>query len=76
MPHTSQKACVIIVVKRSRVLEAVPRSEEVVFFVSEREGKDARGRLVLDPGGRVDHDLGEATVAVQAAIRTVHQVEA
>jgi type I restriction enzyme M protein len=68
MPHTSQKACVLFAVKRRKTLTRVPRNEEVVFFVSEREGKDARGRLVLLESGTVDHDLHEATSRIQAAL--------
>ncbi len=65
-PHTSQKACVLIGIKRSR--RAVQfRNDEVLFFISERDGKDHRGRLIFRTDGRtVEHDLSEATPLVRA----------
>jgi type I restriction enzyme M protein len=69
LPHTSQKACVLMAVRRARPLDRVPGDEEVVFFISERAGKDARGKLLWrsDGSGVVDHDLGEATSSVRQA---------
>ncbi len=71
LPHTSQKASVVVAVRRPRVISPPPPSERVVFFVSDRCGKDGQGRLQFDPlqPGRVDHDLGEAVPAVQAGLR-------
>lgn len=64
-PHTSQKACVIIGQKRATPAPLHPE-EEILFFISERDGKDARGRLVYAAdSGSVDHDLGEATALVR-----------
>ena len=72
LPHTHQKAAVMLGVRRPRPLRAPPADEEILFLISERSGKDSRGRLVprspdlfrRDPGGgsawdRADHDLGE-----------------
>ncbi len=64
-PHTGQKACVLIGQKRARPMAAAP-DEEILFFISERDGKDARGRLACAPDGRVLHDLAEATPLVRA----------
>ncbi len=63
LPHTSQKACVVIATRRATVLEGPPPDEEIVFYESVRDGKDARGR----PCG--DNDLSEATDAIRAALR-------
>jgi type I restriction enzyme M protein len=70
LPHTSQKAAVVIAVRRPRPLDAPRPDERVVFFVSDRSGKDALGRLVRrpDPSGAVDHDLAEAREAVRAGL--------
>lgn len=75
LPHTSQKACVVIGVKRRRPRPPEP-SEEILFFVSERDGKDARGRLLLRPsGGGVDHDLGEAVAPVRERLAALRREE-
>jgi type I restriction enzyme M protein len=63
-PHTSQKACVVIGQKRAALSTAF-QDERITFFVSERDGKDARGRLRLDADGRSLHDLAEATPRVR-----------
>jgi type I restriction enzyme M protein len=64
-PHTSQKACVVIGCKRSKPTRHF-RDEEILFFVSERDGKDHRGRLAFAPdGGAIDHDLAQATPLVR-----------
>jgi type I restriction enzyme M protein len=63
-PHTGQKACVLIGQKRTR--PAAPASdEEILFYISERDGKDARGRLQCASDGTVIHDLAEATALVR-----------
>ncbi len=70
-PHTSQKACVVIGRKRARPQPdaASRRDEDIAFFISQRDGKDHRGRLVRDADGAVDCDLGEATAAVRARMK-------
>jgi type I restriction enzyme M protein len=68
LPHTAQKACLIVGVKRARPLGAVPDDEIVRMFVSDRDGKDARGRWVCREDGTVDHDLDEAVPALCAAM--------
>lgn len=66
-PHTGQKACVLLAVRRARPVTRLDGDEEVLFFVSDRDGKDVRGRTLLRPAdGLVDHDLGEATALVRA----------
>jgi type I restriction enzyme M protein len=73
LPHTSQKACVLIGQKR---LHPAPPSvdEEILFFISERDGKDARGRLDCAADGSVIHDLAEATALVRARFEQLPQV--
>ena len=40
--------------------------EDILFFISEKEGKDHRGRLSYAADGRtVTHDLSEATPLVR-----------
>lgn len=63
LPHTSQKACVVLGQRRTRPARALER-EEILFFISERDGKDPRGRLRRDPTGAVDHDLAEAATLI------------
>lgn len=83
-PHTSQKACVLIGRKRHRA--QIPQGRErVLFFISERDGKDARGRLIYrrsvghdcPPGGRtwldIDHDLAQAVPLVQRQLATAQE---
>jgi type I restriction enzyme M protein len=68
-PHTSQKACVLLGIKRATPVENFGE-EEVLFFISEEDGKDRRGRLVRGADGRsVAHDLPEATPLVQQRFR-------
>lgn len=67
-PHTSIKACVVIGVKRAAPVPlAAVRAEDILFFLSERDGKDVRGRLVRRADGAVDHDLDEAVPLVRRA---------
>lgn len=69
-PHTSQKACVVIGVRRSQPVSlAAARAEDILFFLSERDGKDHRGRLVRHPDGAIDHDLDEAVPLVRRAFQ-------
>jgi type I restriction enzyme M protein len=64
-PHTSQKACVVIGCKRPKPTRHF-RDEEILFFISERDGKDHRGRLAFGPDGEsIDHDLAQATPLVR-----------
>jgi type I restriction enzyme M protein len=66
-PHTAQKASVLFAQKRPRVVSAPPRDEEILFMISEREGKDSRGRILVREGAsrtsplweRADHDLAD-----------------
>jgi type I restriction enzyme M protein len=64
-PHTSQKACVVIGCKRLQPTRHY-RDEEILFFISERDGKDQLGRLAFAPDKQVvDHDLAQATPLVR-----------
>jgi type I restriction enzyme M protein len=64
-PHTSQKACVVIGSKRPKPTRQF-RDEEILLFISERDGKDHRGHLVHTPdGAAIDHDLAQATPLVR-----------
>ena len=70
-PHTSQKACVVIGCKRPKPTRHY-RDEEILFFISERDGKDHRGRLVYASDGQaIDHDLGQATPLVRRRFELV-----
>ncbi len=70
-PHTSQKACVVIGCKRPKPMRHFC-DEEILFFISERDGKDHRGRLVYAPdGGAIDHDLAQATPLVRRRFELV-----
>ncbi|MBY0514946.1 MAG: N-6 DNA methylase [Gemmataceae bacterium] len=65
LPHTHQKASVLLAQKLDA--ESAARDDYEIFFaVSERDGKDSRGRTVLRPNGtgadvwdRVDHDFDD-----------------
>jgi type I restriction enzyme M protein len=73
-PHTGQKASVLFAQKRAAPVDAAPRDERALFMVSEREGKDARGRVIPRPGAlagapmweRADHDLGDCVARFDA----------
>jgi type I restriction enzyme M protein len=71
-PHTSQKACVLIAVRRTRALAAPSADESILFVIPDRDGKDARGRVIRRVDGTVDHDLGDAIPAVRAALEGPH----
>jgi type I restriction enzyme M protein len=67
LPHTHQKASVLIGIKRSRPLEH-PEDERILFMISEKDGKDSKGKQVMRTNApavssgmwaRVDHDLDE-----------------
>jgi type I restriction enzyme M protein len=70
-PHTSQKACVVIGYKRPKPTCHF-RDEEILFFISERDGKDHRGRLAYAANGTaIDHDLAQATPLVRRRFELV-----
>ncbi|MBE7453556.1 MAG: N-6 DNA methylase [Kofleriaceae bacterium] len=56
LPHTSQKACVVIGRRRARALAAPPAGERVLFFVSERASGTPAAWLVRRERA-IDHDL-------------------
>lgn len=76
-PHTSQKTCVLLAVRRPQPLPWLPPDEPILFLVSEREGKDAGGRILpradASPGAphwqRVDHDLEDAVDRFHAFVQ-------
>ncbi len=67
-PHTGQKTCVLFGVRR-RARGEVPPDEPILFALSERDGKDARGRVLRRQGGEVDHDLAELVDEVARRMR-------
>ena len=72
-PHTGQKACVVIGIRRP---QSMPQhlDEDILFFISEKEGKDPRGRLSYAADGRtVTHDLSEATPLVRRRFNDLTQ---
>lgn len=66
LPHTHQKTNVLFAVKRERPVHVRPR-EDILFLISERDGKDSKGRIIARPNTnpesnawvRADHDLEE-----------------
>lgn len=64
LPHTAQRTFVLFAKKRAKG-EAKRDAERTMFVVSERAGKDAAGDPVLGAGGRLDHDLDDALVALR-----------
>ncbi len=75
LPHTAQQASVVIGVRRRRPVRPDP-AEQIVLFISERDGKDARGRLRLRADGvGVDHDLGEAVAPVRERLAAARAEE-
>ena len=66
LPHTHQKASILFAQKNAKNAGPVPDGK-VFFAVSERDGKDSKGRLVIRGAAeqratewdRVEHDLGE-----------------
>ena len=72
-PHTSQKACVVIGRKRPKPTRQF-RDEEILFFISERDGKDHRGRLAYAANGAtVDHDLAQSTPLVRRRFQLLQE---
>lgn len=76
LPHTAQKAVVLLARKRDKPIPIEDAAGERVFFaVSERAGKDAGGDLVLRAGARdatwrsVDHDLDAIGAPLAAFLR-------
>ena len=70
LPHTHQKACVLLVQK---LAEGDPPGDPPTFLaISEQDGKDGRGDWVLRGDrsrplwDRVEHDLGEIAAAFDA----------
>jgi type I restriction enzyme M protein len=66
LPHTHQKASVLFARKRLPG-EAVRPDERIFFAISEKDGKNSKGQLLMLPDvsedesswTRVDHDLGQ-----------------
>jgi type I restriction enzyme M protein len=66
LPHTHQKTSILFGVKREHPVRKLPQ-EEILFLISEKDGKDSKGRLISRPNAqpeepawnRADHDLGE-----------------
>lgn len=64
LPHTHQKTSVLFAIKRDHPVRTLPR-EGILFLISERDGKDSKGRIIARPNAnpedtvwvRADHDL-------------------
>jgi type I restriction enzyme M protein len=80
LPHTHQKCEIVFCTKRKLPLNSIPQ-EEILFLVSELEGKDSKGRIVRRPDSdrsattweAADHDLAEVLQSIkshQASRRT------
>lgn len=77
LPHTHQKTGVIFGIKRERPIRSAD-AEDVLFLVSERDGKDSRGQVVSRPGTaaddpawiRADHDLEDVTTRFRSFVET------
>ena len=77
-PHTSQKAEVVLAVRRTHPAHPADiAGERVLLLTSERDGKDAAGAVVPRAGApdhgslwdRADHDLGDAVDAFHSFVR-------
>jgi type I restriction enzyme M protein len=74
LPHTHQKAAVLLLEKPGPGPR--PPDPRVFFAISERDGKDARGNLVLrgdralPPWERIDHDFDEILGAFEGFLAT------
>ena len=74
-PHTAQKTEIIFAVKRDQPLVSVDVTEEIVFVISEKPGKDKRGNFIFREGqslngnawDSLDHDLQDAMPVLVAA---------
>lgn len=72
LPHTHQKAGILLAQKRTQG-EVVDEQESVFFAISENEGKNSKGQLILraestEAGSmweRVDHDLADVLQGFQ-----------
>ena len=72
LPHTSQKADILIGVKRERPTKTFS-NEEVLFLTSEKSGKNSKGVLLIKEDSsiedsswnRVEHDLDEVVDLVR-----------
>lgn len=77
LPHTHQKASVLFGVKRERAV-LHPAREEILFLISEHDGKDSAGRIIPrtnvsadDPIWlQADHDLDEAVTVFRDFIQS------
>jgi type I restriction enzyme M protein len=66
LPHTHQKASVLFAKKRAKV-ESALQNDNIFFAVSERDGKNSKGQIVIRDGqtesanlwDRADHDLSD-----------------
>jgi type I restriction enzyme M protein len=69
LPHTHQKTSIIFAIKRERVVRRLT-GENILFVVSERDGKDSKGHIIERPGvpegeavwRRADHDLDDVVM--------------
>lgn len=91
LPHTHQKTSILFAVKRQKPLSKHDfPSDDVLFIISEKDGKDTKGRIIEKPNvfpespiwDRMDHDLDEAVQVFQKNIKasgftwSIHHVTA
>lgn len=77
LPHTHQKTNVLFAVKRRRPIRTHPR-EDILFLISERDGKDSKGRIIARPNTdpeanawlRADHDLEDVVSRFRDYVRS------
>jgi type I restriction enzyme M protein len=70
LPHTHQKAGILFA-RKPDPAEPDPPEQEIFFAISQRDGKDSRGRPILRAGPdratpawtRLDHDLNDIALA-------------
>ncbi len=71
LPHTHQKASILFVQKRNSLSQTSSRDEKIFFALSERDGKNSKGQLVLrseigpatPAWDRIDHDFDQVLSA-------------
>lgn len=76
LPHTHQKTSVIFATKRHRPVVRPPH-ERILFAVSEREGKDTKGQVLVRAGSstggalwdRADHDFADVVKRFSAFVK-------
>lgn len=77
LPHTHQKASILFGIKREHS-SCDADNEDILFLISDKDGKDSRGKFILRPHAqvndsaweRVEHDLGELTITFKDFVKS------